>query len=288
MRACRPRARHRRRWRARSRSRRRSRRTPRSARGSAARRCAAESARSGRARAAGERDRAPPSLQPTESGRDGAHPARSQGLSLGPGCAGRCRGVLRPQARALARVCPMATRSDGSGPGGTGDAFFRPSVRALTPYQPGKPVEDVQRELGLERVVKLASNEGPFGPFPAARGGARAQRPRAEPLSGRRLLPAARGAGRAPRRLLRAGLGRRRRRRLHRHAQPGDPRPRRRDRLRLAVVPELRDLRREAGRRRADGRRWPSTGTTSTRCSTPSRRGRSSSTSATRTTRPGR
>jgi histidinol-phosphate aminotransferase len=48
------------------------------------------------------------------------------------------------------------------------DAFFRPAVNALTPYQPGKPVEDVQRELGLERVVKLASNEGPFGPFPAA------------------------------------------------------------------------------------------------------------------------
>ncbi len=62
----------------------------------------------------------------------------------------------------------MATRSDGSGTGGAGDAFFRPSVRALTPYQPGKPVEDVQRELGLARVVKLASNEGPFGPFPAA------------------------------------------------------------------------------------------------------------------------
>jgi len=48
------------------------------------------------------------------------------------------------------------------------DAFFRPSVNALTPYQPGKPVEDVQRELGLDRVIKLASNEGPFGPFPAA------------------------------------------------------------------------------------------------------------------------
>jgi len=29
-------------------------------------------------------------------------------------------------------------------------------------------VEEVQRELGLDRVVKLASNEGPFGPFPAA------------------------------------------------------------------------------------------------------------------------
>ena len=47
--------------------------------------------------------------------------------------------------------------------------LFRPSVEALTPYQPGKPVEDVQRELGLDRVVKLASNEGPFGPLPAAR-----------------------------------------------------------------------------------------------------------------------
>ena len=47
--------------------------------------------------------------------------------------------------------------------------LFRPTVEALTPYQPGKPVEDVQRELGLERVVKLASNEGPFGPLPAAR-----------------------------------------------------------------------------------------------------------------------
>src|SRR3954453_9232108 len=56
----------------------------------------------------------------------------------------------------------------GSGFTELADAFFRPSVNALTPYQPGKPVEDVQRELGLERVIKLASNEGPFGPFPAA------------------------------------------------------------------------------------------------------------------------
>ncbi len=48
------------------------------------------------------------------------------------------------------------------------DTFFRLAVNALTPYQPGKPVEDVQRELGLDRVIKLASNEGPFGPLPAA------------------------------------------------------------------------------------------------------------------------
>jgi histidinol-phosphate aminotransferase len=49
------------------------------------------------------------------------------------------------------------------------DSFFRPAVNDLVPYEPGKPVEEVQRELGLERVVKLASNEGPYGPFAEAR-----------------------------------------------------------------------------------------------------------------------
>jgi histidinol-phosphate aminotransferase len=50
-----------------------------------------------------------------------------------------------------------------------GDArVIRTALDELVPYEPGRPVEDVQRELGLERVVKLASNEGPFGPFPAA------------------------------------------------------------------------------------------------------------------------
>jgi histidinol-phosphate aminotransferase len=47
-------------------------------------------------------------------------------------------------------------------------SLFRSSIDGLVPYEPGKPVEAVQRELGLERVVKLASNEGPFPPFPAA------------------------------------------------------------------------------------------------------------------------
>lgn len=45
---------------------------------------------------------------------------------------------------------------------------LRPAMSELLPYEPGRPVEDVQRELGIERVVKLASNEGPFGPFPSA------------------------------------------------------------------------------------------------------------------------
>jgi histidinol-phosphate aminotransferase len=44
----------------------------------------------------------------------------------------------------------------------------RPGLETLVPYEPGKPVEELQRELGLEHVVKLASNEGPFGPFAAA------------------------------------------------------------------------------------------------------------------------
>jgi histidinol-phosphate aminotransferase len=48
------------------------------------------------------------------------------------------------------------------------ETFFKPAVRDIVPYEPGKPVEEVQRELGLERVVKLASNEGPYGPFASA------------------------------------------------------------------------------------------------------------------------
>ena len=36
-------------------------------------------------------------------------------------------------------------------------------VRALHPYQPGKPVEELQRELGLDDVIKLASNENSLG-----------------------------------------------------------------------------------------------------------------------------
>ncbi len=45
---------------------------------------------------------------------------------------------------------------------------IRPNVLAMEPYVPGKPIEEVKRELGLERVVKLASNENPFGPSPMA------------------------------------------------------------------------------------------------------------------------
>ncbi|HRV97064.1 MAG TPA: histidinol-phosphate transaminase, partial [Aminobacteriaceae bacterium] len=48
-------------------------------------------------------------------------------------------------------------------------AGVRKAVGAATPYVPGKTVEEVRRELGLEKIVKLGSNENPYGPFPAAR-----------------------------------------------------------------------------------------------------------------------
>ena len=46
--------------------------------------------------------------------------------------------------------------------------FVPPYIASLEPYPPGKPVEELKRELGLTRVVKLASNENPFGPSPKA------------------------------------------------------------------------------------------------------------------------
>lgn len=42
----------------------------------------------------------------------------------------------------------------------------KPNILHLPVYQPGKPIEDVKRELGLEHVTKLASNENPFGCSP--------------------------------------------------------------------------------------------------------------------------
>lgn len=44
----------------------------------------------------------------------------------------------------------------------------RSSVLEIRPYEPGKPIEEVKRELGLTDVIKLASNENPLGPPPKA------------------------------------------------------------------------------------------------------------------------
>ncbi|MDP2279015.1 MAG: histidinol-phosphate transaminase, partial [Nitrospirota bacterium] len=41
-------------------------------------------------------------------------------------------------------------------------------ISALRPYIPGKPIEELERELGIKNSIKLASNENPAGPSPAA------------------------------------------------------------------------------------------------------------------------
>lgn len=49
-----------------------------------------------------------------------------------------------------------------------------PGVQGLSPYQPGKPIEELEREYGVTNAVKLASNENPLGPSPLAVSAARA------------------------------------------------------------------------------------------------------------------
>ncbi|HEU0186677.1 MAG TPA: histidinol-phosphate transaminase, partial [Gallionellaceae bacterium] len=41
-------------------------------------------------------------------------------------------------------------------------------IRAIAPYQPGKPIAELERELGISGIVKLASNENPLGCSPKA------------------------------------------------------------------------------------------------------------------------
>ena len=46
--------------------------------------------------------------------------------------------------------------------------LVKPHIRDLAPYQPGKPIEELERELGIRDSIKLASNENPLGPSPKA------------------------------------------------------------------------------------------------------------------------
>lgn len=56
-------------------------------------------------------------------------------------------------------------------------------VQKLQPYQPGKPIEELERELGITNILKLASNENPLGASP------RAQAALANPLQTLELYP---------------------------------------------------------------------------------------------------
>lgn len=46
--------------------------------------------------------------------------------------------------------------------------LMRKCIENLTPYPPGKPIEELERELGITGPIKLASNENPLGPSPKA------------------------------------------------------------------------------------------------------------------------
>lgn len=48
------------------------------------------------------------------------------------------------------------------------ERLFRKEIEDIPVYIPGKPIEEVQRMLGLKRVIKVASNENPLGPSPKA------------------------------------------------------------------------------------------------------------------------
>ncbi|GAW91266.1 histidinol-phosphate transaminase [Calderihabitans maritimus] len=47
-------------------------------------------------------------------------------------------------------------------------SLVREAIEEIKPYVPGKPIEEVERELGITNVIKLASNENPLGPSPEA------------------------------------------------------------------------------------------------------------------------
>jgi len=48
------------------------------------------------------------------------------------------------------------------------DRLIRKNILTVTPYIAGKPIEETKRQLGLQEVIKLASNENPLGPSPKA------------------------------------------------------------------------------------------------------------------------
>lgn len=62
----------------------------------------------------------------------------------------------------------MPAADDSPPPAALPPGLVRGALAGVSAYEPGRPIDDVRRELGIERVVKLASNEGPHPPMPAA------------------------------------------------------------------------------------------------------------------------
>jgi hypothetical protein len=148
-----------------------------------------------------------------------------------------------------ARARGVDCRDHGDRPRAAGLAALAPAhVRELDAYQPGKPIEELERELGITGALKVASNENPLGPSPRRW---RRSRPRWQRCTCTPTPPATRCARRwrPPRRRRRSA---RARRRLERSAVPagaGAGRPRRRARDPGPRLPELPPGGAVAGRR---------------------------------------
>ena len=107
-------------------------------------------------------------------------PARDRRDRERPAAAVRPRGA-DPSTGTKRGARKTGTRTPGGGGEPTPSPPFTlpPHLEGLDRFEPGKPIAEVQRELGLERVVKLASNENPLGPSSGGgRGGPRRRWPR--------------------------------------------------------------------------------------------------------------
>src|SRR5258706_6374847 len=76
-------------------------------------------------------------------------------------------GMCSPRSRSVA----SSSRSSGptrprkeSGMSAPWESLANEHILGIAPYEPGKPIEELERELGLTDVIKLASNENPLGP----------------------------------------------------------------------------------------------------------------------------
>ena len=75
----------------------------------------------------------------------------------------------------------------------------KPGIETIQPYQGGKPIEEVQRELGISDIIKLASNENPLGPFALGDGCHPRCSDAGEPLPRRKCVLSETGSGGARR-----------------------------------------------------------------------------------------
>lgn len=62
----------------------------------------------------------------------------------------------------------VITAMEDNGPMRSADQLVSEGIKQLTPYVPGKPLEELEREAGITGAIKMASNENPLGPSPRA------------------------------------------------------------------------------------------------------------------------